>query len=75
MNKEMLQAIIERKINRKFLNLIEVDKPIFIRTPDSNEFTSSTKENVYSFTESQIISLADCISEDSYIIIDIGVDE
>ena len=75
MNKEIIKAVIEGKIDKSFLKIIDIEKPVFIRTPDSNEFTSSTKENVYSFTESQIISLADCVSEDSYIIIDIGVDE
>ena len=75
MNKEMLQAIIERKIDRQFLNIIEVSKPVFIRTPDNEKFTTSTKESIYTFTQDQIISLANCINEDSYVVIDIGYED
>lgn len=74
MNKEIIKAVIEGKIDKSFLKIIDIEKPIFIRYIDEPYKTSSKKGTFY-YTENQLSAFTDTITKDNYIIIDIGVDE
>jgi hypothetical protein len=74
MNKQIIKAVLEKKIDRKFLKLLSINKPLFFKFLD-NEIKCNTPDGIEIFTKSEFVCFTDHISEDSYIYIEIGADE